>query len=126
MYYLLHILSRFDHCLNEMKATMVEEATAGFYHDEDNKPFYEQESLNADRIGYIAFFMTFMLIVLLVCITGITVTSRWCRGREVKFSSNNYENNTEVAGGINGDYLEGGGIRIEHTFLESELSESRV
>ena len=106
---------------------MVEETTTGHYQDEDTKQFYEHESLNAEGIGYIVLFMTFMLIVLLVCITGLAVTSRCCQGSEVKLVSNSYRNSRYVTGGVNDKYAEGGREEIRRISEEEEgVSESRV
>lgn len=64
------------------------------YQDQDNEnsQLYEKNSYTAEDFGYAVVLTTFILIVLLVCIVGLTITTPCCcRGRQVELLSHSYQ-----------------------------------
>ena len=66
------------------------------YQDDDNDDKRQLSFIATESLGYVIIITIFALIVLLVCVTGLTI-SCLCRGREVVLNSR-YSQNKYVVG----------------------------
>ena len=69
------------------------------YQDQDNRDseLYKKDSFTAEEYGFLYVLTTFILIVILVCIVGLTITSPCCcRGQRANLVSMRYQKSSYV------------------------------